>query len=233
MTDLIIGRESGEANPRLAIEQSGKTVFWGRPGSVPRSVSRKHCHVTIDDGGKVEIEDITTNNFMYVNGLDCKKKGGLTLSDKIELGPDRYPLDLDGIIKALAAQKEYDISHLREVYESYRKERNNMQVRQGILNALSTLPGVLSMISIGIAVFVEHARIVLMIIAAILALVFVLIRIRNAKRIPAKNQQLEDSFRERYVCPNPACGHFQGMIPYKELLKNKSCPYCKAKFTGK
>lgn len=231
MTDLMIGRESGTANPRLAVEQNGKTFFWGKPGTVPMSVSRKHCHVLIDDEGKVEIEDVTENNFLFVNGQDCKKKGNLTISDKIELGPDRYLLELEGILKALSSQKEYNISHLQAVYDAYQRERMDIQVGQGRLNALSMLPGILSMTSIGIAVFVENARIVMIVIAAVFALVFALIRYRNASKIPLRNKQLDDSFREHYVCPNPACGRFLGVLPYKELLKNKSCPYCKAKFT--
>jgi hypothetical protein len=71
----------------------------------------------------------------------------------------------------------------------------------------------------------------MIIIAAFLGLVFALIRLRNAGTIPSKMKALEDSFRDRYVCPNPACGRFLGILPYKELLKNRSCPYCKAKFT--
>lgn len=231
MTDLMIGRESGTANPRLAVEQNGKTMYWGKPGTVPMSVSRKHCHVVIGDEGKVEIEDITENNFMYVNGQDCKKKGNLAISDKIELGPDRYPLELEGILKALSSQKEYDISHLQAIYDAYQKERFDMQVRERKFNALSTLPGVLSMASLGLAFFIEKARVVMIVIAAVLGLVFALIRLRNADKIPSKMKALEDSFRERYVCPNPSCGRFLGVLPYKELLKNKSCPYCKAKFT--
>lgn len=230
MMELIIGRESGVDNPRLAIEYSGKTFFWGKPGSVPRSVSRKHCQLSIDDDAKIVIEDITPNNFIYINGVDCKKKGGVTMADTIELGPDKYRLDIEGIVKALSSQQSFSISHLREIYDSYQKEKYDIQVYQGKLNALSALPGILSMTSIGLAVFIENARIIMIVIAAVFALVFALIRYRNASKIPMRTRKLEDSFRESYVCPNPACGHFLGGTPYKELLKNKACPYCKAKY---
>lgn len=232
MMDLIIGRESGVENPRLAIEQNGKTFYWGKPGSVPKSVSRKHCHVSMDDDAKMLIEDITENNFLYVNGADCKRKGGVSISDTIELGPDKYRLDLEGILKALSSQQTYDISTLKGIYETYQKDREALQVSQGRFNALSALPGILSMTSIGLAVFIENARIVMIAVAALFALVFALIRYRNASKIPKRIRKLEEDFREHYVCPNPACGHFLGGTPYKELLKNRSCPYCKSKFTG-
>lgn len=231
MMELTIGRESGVDNPRLAVEQNGKTFYWGKPGSVPRSVSRKHCLVKIDDDSKVLIEDITPNNFMYINGMDCKKKGGVTLSDTIELGPDRYRLDLEGIVKALSSQQTYSIATLKGVYDSYQKEKYDIQVYQGKLNALSALPGILSMTSIGIAVFIENARLVMIIVAAVFALVFALIRYRNASKIPSRTKKLDEEFRDKYICPNPACGHFLGVTPYKELLKNRTCPYCKSKFT--
>lgn len=231
MMDLIIGRESNVDNPRLAVEQNGKVSYWGKPGSVPKSVSRKHCHVLVDDDAKVVIEDITANNFMYVNGQDCKRKENVTFGDTIELGPDKYRLELEEIVKALSSQQAFSISHLQEVYDSFQKEKFDMQVKQGKLNALSTLPGILSMISIGVAVFFQNARVWMIVIAAVFALAFALIRYRNATKIPKTMKKMEDSFREKYVCPNPVCGRFLGGVPYKELLKNKSCPYCKSKFT--
>lgn len=231
MMELTIGRESGVENPRLAIEQNGKTFYWGKPGSVPKSVSRKHCHVSVEDDARMLIEDITENNFLYVNGVDCKRKGDVGITDTVELGPDRYRLDLEGILKAISSQQTYDISHLKEIYESYQKEKYDLQVSQGKLNALSALPGILSMTSIGLAVFIENARIVMIVVAALFALAFALIRYRNASKVPKKNKELEEIFRDHYVCPNPSCGHFLGAIPYKELLKNKACPYCKSKFT--
>ena len=231
MMDLIIGRESGVENPRLAIEQNGKTFFWGSPGSIPRSVSRKHCNVEMSEDGSFSIEDITPNNFMYINGVDCKKKNAVSMSDIVELGPDRYRLDLEGIAKALSSQQSYSIAHLRAVYDAYQKEKYDLQVYQGKLNALSALPGILSMTSIGIAVFLDKARIIMIVVAAVFALTFALIRYRNASKIPMRTRKLEDKFRDNYICPNPACGHFLGGVPYKELLKNKSCPYCKSKFT--
>lgn len=230
MTELTIGREGGVENPRLAIYQGDRTVFYGTPGSVPKTVSRKHCKVTIDDTGKVSLEDITENNFTFVNGVDCKVKSNIGVHDVIELGSSRYLLDLDAILKSMSSKQAFSVKHLEAVYDRYQKDKLDMQVRQGKMNAISALPGILSMTSIGIAVFLPSARVIMIAFAAVFALVFALIRYKNASKTPLKTRNIEESFREKYVCPNPACNRFLGATPYKELIRNRSCPYCKAQF---
>ena len=232
MMKLEIGRESGAENPRLAISIDGMTTYYGQPGGVPKSVSRKHCRVMIKDDLTFDIEDITDNNFMYVNGLDCKRRSALQLIDKIELGPDHYHLDLESILKPLLSKRDWHISHLQKVHDDYNQNRLDIQIKQGRLGALSALPGVLSMASIGLAFVIPQARVAMIIAAAVLAIAFVIIRIQSASNTPLKVKALDDQFREQYVCPNPACGRFLGNTPYKELLKNKSCPYCKSRFVA-
>lgn len=232
MIELLIGRESGVENPRLAVTQNGQIQYFGTPGSVPRDVSRKHCRIQIGDDSRMTVEDLTDNNFIYINGSECKRKVGVSLSDTIELGPSKYRLDIDTIIKTLSTKQSFSIKHLEAVYENYQKEKFDMQVKQGKLNALSALPGVLSMISIGAAVFLQNqdVRTWAIVLAAVFALAFAMIRYRNATVIPLKTRKMEEAFREKYVCPNPLCGRFLGATPYKEIVKNRSCPYCKSKF---
>lgn len=231
MIELIIGRESGVDNPRLAVTQNGQTQYFGTPGSVPKDVSRKHCRIQVGADSKMVVEDLTDNNFIYINGSDCKRKVDVSLADTVELGPSKYHLDVETIIKTLSAKQSFSIKHLETVYDGYQKEKFDMQVKQGKLNALSALPGVLSMTSIGLAVFIPGARIVMIVIAALFALAFALIRYKNASEVPLKTRKMDEAFREKYVCPNPLCGRFLGATPYKELVKNRSCPYCKSKYT--
>ncbi len=230
MTELIIGRESGVENPRLAVTFNGQTVFIGTPGSVSKDVSRRHCKITIEKDS-ISIEDITDNNITYVNGVDYKKKRGISLQDSVELGPSRYHLDLESVVKTATSKQAYSIRHLKGVYDDYQQAKFDMQVKQGKLNALSALPGVLSMTSIGIAVFLPNARIIMIALAAVFALVFALIRYINASKVPLKSREIEEAFREKYVCPNLACKRFLGFTPYNELIKNRACPYCKSKYT--
>ena len=233
MIELIIGRESGVENPRLAVTQNGQTQYFGTPGSVPKDVSRKHCRIQVGADGKMIVEDLTDNNFIYINGMDCKRKVNVSLTDTIELGPSKYRLDLDTIIKTLSAKQSFSIKHLEAVYEGYQTDKFDIQVRERKLNALSALPGVLSMISIGAAFILQNqdVRTWSIVLAAVFALAFAIIRYRNATIVPLKTRKMDDAFREKYVCPNPLCGRFLGATPYKELVKNHSCPYCKSKFT--
>ena len=133
--------------------------------------------------------------------------------------------------KAVLNRLSKAIGHLEKVYQDYQQEKLDLQIRQGKLNAISALPGILSMTSIGLAVFLPNARLVMIVIAAVFALVFAFVRYKNASKVPLKTREIEDRFREKYICPNPVCNHFLGAVPYKELLKNRHCPYCKCKFS--
>ena len=177
MIELIIGRESGVEKPRLAVTLHGQVHFFGTPGSVPKDVSRRHCRIQVGEDSRMTVEDLTDNNFIYINGADCKRMVDVPLTDTIELGPSKYRLDMDGIMKALSTRQSFSI------------------------------------------------------LAAVFALSFAVIRYRNATVVPLKTRRLEEDFREKYICPNPLCHHFLGATPYKELLKNRNCPYCKSKFT--
>ena len=201
---------------------------------MPPNVSREHCRITVGDDGKWVVENISGNNLMFVNGREYNRKSGVKPSDTLELGPDRYRVDFNEVFKKAPALKPvYSIGHLESIFDSYQKAKIDLQVNQAKLNAISALPGVLSMISIGVAAFLPDypsVRVVMILIAALFAFAFAIIRYKNARRIPLKSKEMEDRFREKYVCPNPDCRHFLGMTPYKELVKNGVCPYCKSKY---
>jgi hypothetical protein len=233
MTELIIGRESGEERPRLAVQHEGTTSYFGKPGSVPRSVSRKHCRVTMDNGGGIFLEDITENNVMFIDGKEYKKKGQVRKNDLVELGADRYRLPLEEIVNYFSVQRTYHIGHLRKVQEDYQNARQEMQIRQGRLNSLSTLPGILSMGSMALFFGTgngSNLRQPFLIAAVVFMILFGVIRWISAATTPKKNKELENEYRAHYRCPNPACDHFLGQTHYDELLSNKTCPYCKAKY---
>jgi len=236
MIELIVGRESGvpKEQARLALHVGDETLFIGAKGSVPATVSRMHCKISIGDDAKMTVENITSSNLLYINGREYTKRSGITTADSIELGPDRYKINLEEIFKkAPAIKPSYSIKHLDDIFNEYQQQKMDLQVSQGKLNALSALPGVMSMASIVLVlVFPDGSagRAVMIGVAALFAIAFALVRYRNASKIPLKTRDIEERFRERYICPNPGCHHFMGMTPYKELLKNGCCPYCKSKF---
>lgn len=232
MIEFIIGREAGVDKPRLAVMQNDQTLYFGTPGSVPKSVSRKHCEIIVKDDSSVVIEDITENNFMFVNGVECKKKKNVSISDVIELGPTHYKLELESLLKTVSSKQSYSIRHLEAIQEKYQQDKMDMQVKQTKFGAMSSIPGIVSSVSflLMMAWNDKTPRMILGTIAVLGMAAFFCIRYFGAAKNPTKQKQLEDNYREQYVCPNPACHRFLGVTPYKELLKNRTCPYCKTRF---
>lgn len=233
MIELIVGREEGKEQPRLAVTSGGKTSYFGEPGSVPKEVSRKHCRILLeDDLSSMSITDITDNNFMYVNGQECKSKGHLTLDCTVELSPVRYSLDLAAILRVFTSGQAFHIAHLYHIYQGYHQGKIDYQVKQNRFNALSAIPGVLSMSSIGLSFAMndQTIRMVMIIIAGLFGIVFAIIRIMNAGKGPNFLRAMDERFHDEYVCPNPLCGRFLGSWQYKDLIKGKACPFCKSKY---
>jgi len=229
--DIIIGREAGVPTPRLCLKIGNSAKYIGAPGSVPKTVSRNHCRLEIMDDGKMRISNVSDQNSLFVNGTEYKTKL-IAKDDLVQLGAERFNLDIKAILKVLesdnAQPKAYKISHLRHIWEDYTQTKLDIQIHERKVNALSAIPGVISMISIALS-FIEGLRAVFISIAAIFALLFALIRMKNAGKVPLKQKELEERFQDEYVCPN--CKHYLGYKSYKLVLKDGGCPWCKAKYT--
>ena len=231
--NVIIGRESGVAEPRLSVKTGNKTKYIGTPGSVPKSVSRSHCAISIE-GDCLSINNVSEQNVVYVNGMEYKSKS-ISPADVIELGPDRYALDLQAVLNAVQSADvgrtpefgSYDIKPLKQVWNDYTQAKLDIQIRERKIGALSAVPGVISMISIALS-FIEGLRVVFIAIAAVFALVFAAIRIKSAGKVPMLQKELEEKFQDNYVCPH--CSHFLGNQRYEVILRNGGCPWCKSKF---
>lgn len=237
--DIIIGRESGTAEPRLCLKIGNTTKFMGTPGSVPKSVSRSHCVVSIN-GDNLSINNVSDQNALYVNGLEYKTKS-ITESDLIELGPERFRVDLSALLKVVvggnskpaptpstAEVKSYNILQLKRIWNDYTQAKLDIQIRERKIGALSAIPGVLSMISIALA-FIPGLRGIFITIAGIGALSFAVIRVKSAANVPLIQKELDEKFQDTYICPH--CSHFLGNQRYELILRNGGCPWCKSKFT--
>lgn len=237
--EIIIGREAGKDQPRLCITANGNKVLIGEAGAVPKSVSRNHCRIEKGNDSKMTITLIAENNQLFVNGVEYKERV-ITKDDFIELGADRYRLDLKAVLEAVAntpkqpAKNGQDItvniSKLKKVWDDYETAKTRIQIKNGRMGAISAIPGVLSMSSIGLAAFMPNSRIIFIGVAAAMALIFAIIRWKGANATPQKMKEIQNKFEDKYVCPN--CGHYMNVKSYKLLLNDGSCPYCRAKFTG-
>lgn len=229
--EILIGRENTN-HRRLQITVGDIVKLYGEPGSVPKSVSRRHCKLIVA-AEKCMIESLTDCNSIYVNGKEVLSKY-LKKGDKVQLGEDHYELDWEVIMDlCLNALNGYSLAHLKPIWDKYDKEKLSMQIATGRFNAISSATGLLStagMICSFIPSWPKSIRGICLIIGFVLGGAFMAIRYSNSSKIPLKQRELEQWFHKNYVCPNPKCRRFLGNQPFDDLVKNVGCPNCKSKY---
>lgn len=237
--EIIIGRENAK-DSRLNLNVDGVKKIFGDENSVPMCVSREHCKLYVYPD-EIVIENLNISNFTFVNGREYERKK-IKLSDVVELGKERYRLDVETIVSVLTQplsaksgevlKPSYSIAPLRDVWEEYENIKLQTQIDDKRFQAISTITGVIMPLGMVMAIIpgLEDLRFVFICISVLLAIVFFTIRFRNSKNGPLKQKELNDNFRRSYICPNPKCKRFLGSQPFDELEKMISCPYCKAKF---
>ena len=70
--ELIIGRDASTSQLRITMGQQSKT--FGVAGSVPMTVSRQHCSLTINPDGSYRITNLKPQNVTFVNGVEIMAK---------------------------------------------------------------------------------------------------------------------------------------------------------------
>ena len=69
--EIIIGREEGVRRLHCIVE--GREFNVGQAGSVPLSVSRRHCKISVN-GSNISIENIKAQNVTFVDGNQIYSK---------------------------------------------------------------------------------------------------------------------------------------------------------------
>ncbi|MBO7498266.1 MAG: FHA domain-containing protein [Bacteroidaceae bacterium] len=236
--DYIIGREPGGIGNRLRIvSQSTKQEYFVSTTSlVPNTVSREHCLLSVNPQQRTTIlRNLKPQNSTWVNGVEITNLG-VSVNDRIELGPTHYPLELKNVLEALSSEvpKTYSITHLKGIWDKYQEDKDNIQIRREKSATIQSITGILSMTSIAcgfIPGIPSVFRVLLYVTAIILAVVFFIYRFRHAGESVRQLRKLDDQFHHDYVCPNPSCKRFLGYIPYDDLVKSTpGCPmpHCKA-----
>ncbi len=250
-TSILIGKEPNHGRLLIATTVNGqiKTTTIGEIGSVANSVSRcypkeniAHCKIEIDHNGNMRLHNLKPQNVTYVNNAEILTKK-ITSDCRISLGKDHYPVNLREVFKAVeklfsegpAFAKEYDISSLERVWNDYKAELRAIQERQKKNGLLSRIPILITMT--GGAVIglggpeIKNLALIPTIIAAIV-MVYGLYK-SHADSSADDRERVTEDFQQKYVCPNPECKHFVGNIPYSILIQDKTCRYCKCKWTHK
>lgn len=224
--DITIGRDG--ATSGLSITTGQNTSVVGAPQSVPQSVSRKHCTITINDDGTMRIKNINPQNVTYVNGT---KVMSMTIKrdDRIELGPARYLLEWKTINAGLP--KVADIRPLRRVWENYNNDNREITQNTQRFQILRSLVPLLSLAAVIIG-YLSGGRSAVCYLLYGLVLILNIYFSRKAWKDIGKNdnlrEKIKDQFTHDYCCPE--CGYFFGFTDYNILTRNMDyCPKCKAK----
>lgn len=224
----IIGRDANTS--QLDLISNRQTYRLGVSGSVPMTVSRQHCELTIDDAGHMSIRNLKPQNVTFVNGHPVESKS-IIESDIITLGPSQYRLNLSEILTLVkkSTPKIIDIRPLKQVWDEYDAFILEHQISTQRLYALASTTGLFFMGAVIISFIpgVNQMWRILMYIAAVILVVLTAIKRYNDSNWPLLKKQKDLELHKRYVCPN--CHQFLAK-PYDLLLQGNCCPYCKAKF---
>ncbi|MDE7350550.1 MAG: hypothetical protein K2N25_05740 [Muribaculaceae bacterium] len=241
---ILIGKEPKNGRLLLYIPEIKKVGAIGTPNSVPGCVSRcqadkglAHTRLSIDKDGNLTLTNLKPENHTYVNGLEIMSRR-ITPSTKVELGIDRYPLDIQAILdaaKKLLPPSPLDISHLEKIYNDYEAELDRITMAQQDLAKKRMLPimvssssGVITAIS---GVISLNALWVTAPIAGIVSLMY----FKNYRKKDTSYEErkaAQSEFQHKYVCPN--CNHFFGGLSFDILTnqltsakdKKMYCPKC-------
>ena len=223
--DIIFGRE--EKNSQLSAKVDNFNYLFDEVGSVPKTVSRQHCKMSVLKDGKFYIENLKLENETFVNGISIQKKE-LSKTDKIELGSSHYPLRwayVDGVLA-----KNVNVSHLKKIWDDYQDKKLQQQIAERKFNTLKSATGLITMLAI-VLNFIQKSEtlyILLYVAAILISLGFRIKAYIASSKLPQEMQALTDKFQQEYQCPK--CHHFLGSQSYDLLKQNKTCPHCKVNF---
>lgn len=227
--ELSIGRDA--ASSRLKIVADGQCRLFGNAGSVPSSVSRSHCSISVADDGTMTIKNTNPANSTFVGGMLVQTKR-IEYGDKIALGAERYPLDWNCL--RFFITPTVDIRPLRKIWDDYQEESLRAKIydrRFGVIRSVTSviMPvvvvlGLLTGRTNSHLLFLYGAMIVVSIALFIMAFM-------KSSKVPKQEQQRTKLFHKRYVCP--CCGRFLGNTDYDIISHYDACPYCRAKFSKK
>ncbi|MBQ0047010.1 MAG: FHA domain-containing protein [Prevotellaceae bacterium] len=244
--EIIIGREEGAR--RLHCIADGREFNVGAAGSVPTSVSRKHCRIVVL-GEKMSIENLRDQNITYVDGNQVFSKS-ITSTSKVQLGSEKFAVPLQQILQLAtgkpiasvnSSEKKpepptFSLRPMKSVWEEYnqkmlqididnaKKQKEDKKKRN--IQALCSSIGMLFVLVPDLGVM----RYVLMGISALIT-VYIMFKGDDDDITVVKKNKLNEEYATKYKCPNPACGKPFGSVPYRSIEYNKQCFACGCKYT--
>ena len=223
--EIIIGRDQNTR--QLSITKDGATKTYGKPGSVPMSVSRHHISLQPVGVGKWHIKNLNERNVTLVNGIAVESKT-ISENDKVELGNDHYLFSWDALSEPKV--ETIDISKLKVVWDNYQQNDLNIRNSQKTNGLLASVPLGFSMLGGIIAGVAPDIREVALLLTGIAFLVFLIgLYKRSQDNSAVELKENQDEFEKNWVCPK--CKKpFTCFRSYTILSQSDECPFCKTKF---
>lgn len=234
--EIIIGREEGAR--RLHCVAGGREFNIGAAGSVPLSVSRQHCKLTVN-GSDITIENIKVQNITFVDGNQIVSKT-ISATSKVQLGEERFLIPLQQILQLATGGKvgapevpTFSLKPLKSVWEEY--DRRKMEIQNNAAKSANKqrLQGILSMLGmcVGFIPGIDQTVRIVIIVAALAIAVYFFIKGSMNESVQQQLHDLDEDFAKKYKCPNPKCGKPFGNVPYRNIEYNKQCFACGCKYT--
>ena len=234
--EIIIGREEGAR--RLHCVAGGREFNIGAAGSVPLSVSRQHCKVTVN-GSDITIENIKVQNITFVDGNQIVSKT-ISATSKVQLGEERFLIPLQQILQLATGGKvgapevpTFSLKPLKSVWEEYDQRKMEIQNHAAKSANKQRLQGILSMLGmcVGFIPGIDQTVRIVIIVAALAIAVYFFIKGSMNESVQQQLHDLDEEFAKKYKCPNPKCGKPFGSVPYRNIEYNKQCFACGCKYT--
>ena len=238
--EIIIGREEGVR--RLHCIVGGREFNIGQAGTVPLSVSRRHCKISVN-GNNISIENLKVQNVTFVDGNQIFSKV-ITPASRVQLGEEKYLMPLQQVLQLAggssgygsAAIKEvptFSLTPMKAVWKEYEDRRMEIQDNAAKSANNQRLQGIISMLGmcVGFIPGIDQTIRIIFIITALSFAVYFFIIGRNGATVQRQLQELDNEFAKKYKCPNPACGKPFGPIPYRNIEYTKQCLACGCKYT--
>lgn len=220
------------------------TIVVGRKGQQKMAisdmaVSSQHCQITDNADGTYIVKDLNSLNGTYIDGRRIFQKT-VKADTVIALGPN-FSAKVCELLGVKAPPPEFDVSHLRYVWERYDAEKkriNKVQKKLGMMSrvymALSAPVGIISAVGPEIFGGERNDYIPLYILTAIGVVLLIVSMIKQNQfdpQLEIENATME--LENDYKCPNTNCGRYFGMKRYNLLVQEGICPFCRSKLVEK
>lgn len=239
--EIIIGREEGAR--RLHCVADGRVFNVGTAGSVPTSVSRQHCKLSIN-GNNITVENLKVQNVTFVDGNQVFSKA-ISATSRVQLGKEKFTIPLQQIISLATGSSQtiaqphqptaptYSLKPLKSVWEEYDKRKLAITEDAAKMANRQRLQGILSLLGMCISFIpgIDQSIRIIIIVAALGIACYFFMKGQTGDTVQKQIHDLDDDFAKKYKCPNPKCGRPFGAIPYRQIEFNKSCLACGCKYT--